>query len=180
MKRWLHIVWVWLALLVLPGCGTNPEELLAARWSEVAWTYEKLDRLPERQRFDGISIDAFEEHRLVYHEAEYWHFRPDRSFVIALGDGSSRHGRWRLKGRGHILTLRYADGNVEVYDVKELDEQRMVLTVDLGMEVRGIARLDFSRMGSGEPKRHASKLQPHRHAPLRACALTPLCKATPS
>ncbi len=134
--------------LALVGCGKSPEEFLVHKWEEVRWSYEKTDRTRrEIQRFDGIRIDAFEGRFIRHHEAEYWWFKEDRSFAIALEQGTILKGRWRLKGRGHILTLRYEDGAVEVYDIKELNGRQMVLNLDLGMEVRGIARLDFSRDG---------------------------------
>ncbi len=144
-----------LLCLTMQACTSDPEALLVNKWKEVEWAYERIDRSPaDGQRFDGVRIAAFEERRIVRHETEYWQFRPDRSFSILLEDGSTRTGRWRLKGRGHILTLRYADGGTEVYDVKELNQGALVLNLDLGMEVRGIARLVFSPV-SVDPARQA-------------------------
>lgn len=125
------------------------------KWQEIRWSYEKLDQpRPEVQRIDGIRLEVFEQRTIAHHEAEYWSFHSDRSFHIALRDGARRTGRWRLKGRGHILTLRYADGTVEVYDVKEIDRERLVLNLDLGMEVRGIARLEFARQENTSSPTH--------------------------
>lgn len=153
--RWIPILAF--ALLFVLGCGEDPEDLLANRWEESSWFYEKLDQPPnEVRRFEGIRIEAFEGRTVVRHEAEYWRFSPDRTFEIALKDGSVRSGRWRLKGRGHILTLRYSSGDVEVYDVKKLTRDELVLHFDMGMEIRGIARLGFSRMKEGFKPRESS------------------------
>lgn len=143
--RWLPLVG-FLHLFVL-GCGDNPEDLIVSRWEESSWIYELIDRHPyEVRRVDGIRLDVFDERTVTRHEAEYWNFRADRTFEIQLKDGTKRTGRWRLKGRGHILALRYAGGEVEVYDVKELSDDELVLNFDMGMEIRGIARLGFSRV----------------------------------
>lgn len=136
---------MFVASSLLLACGQSPEELLAKQWVETSWKFEKLDESPqELRRFDGIRIQAFEKHEFFRHESEYWRFYPDHRFEIALEDGRRQLGRWRLKGRGHVLTLRYEHGEVEAYDIKELSPSQLVLHVHLGMEVRGIARLTFS------------------------------------
>lgn len=130
----------------------DPEELLQNRWREVSWSYEKFDgkERPGAAAIDGIRFAPDAERTVVRHEAESWLFAADRSVAIRLKDGGHVEGRWRLKGRGHVLTIRYDGGALEVYDVKELDEQRLVLNSDLGMEVRGIARLEFRRAEASE------------------------------
>jgi hypothetical protein len=154
------------ALLFALGCGEDPEDLLANRWEESSWFYEKLDQPPnEVRRFEGIRIEAFEGRTVVRHEAEYWRFFSDRSFEIALKDGTQRSGRWRLKGRGHILTLRYSSGEVEVYDIKTLTPDELVLHFDMGMEIRGIARLGFSRTRGVEQQREGSARNQHGPVP---------------
>lgn len=137
--------------LFASACGSNPEERLLDRWQEVSWSYEKIDvdARARVERIDGIRFQPDADRRVVRHEAEYWEFSPDRTVEIALRDGRRVEGRWRLKGRGHVLTIRYGDGAMEVYDVKELDDDRLVLNSDLGMELRGIARLEFRRLPSG-------------------------------
>lgn len=147
MVRWRWFLLLCFLHLFVLGCGDNPEDLLVSRWEESTWVYELIDRHPDDvKRVDGIRLGAFEERTVARHEAEYWQFRADRSFEIRLDDGTVRSGRWRLKGRGHILTLRYASGEVEVYDIKELGGDELVLNFDMGMEIRGIARLGFSRV----------------------------------
>lgn len=133
-------------LALATGCGPSPEELIAEKWVESSWSYEKLDRpTDEMRRFEGIRIAAFEGRAVFRHEAEYWRLYPDGRFEISLSSGEMLRGRWRLKGRGHILTLRHERGGVEVFDVKDISADRLVLNFDLGMEVRGVGSLTFRR-----------------------------------
>jgi hypothetical protein len=138
--------------VLLGGCGEHPEQLLAGRWRESGWEYEKLaTKAPLTSKWiDGIDLPAFAESRVVRHEAEYWEFMPGRDLIIAKRDGTHLKARWRLKGRGHVLTVRTSDKEFEVYDVKQLDRDQLVLNYDVGMEVRGIARLTFRRIDNTE------------------------------
>jgi len=122
------------------------------RWQESGWEYEKLAGKPAvtTKWIDGIDLPAFSERRVVHHEAEYWDFSPNGSLLIKKRDGSRLLARWRLKGRGHVLTVRAPQAEFEVYDVKQLDRSELVLNYDVGMEVRGIARLTFRRLQDGE------------------------------
>ncbi len=148
------------------GCGQDPESLLTTRWEESSWQYEKVDRVPDEvRRFGGIRIGAFEEHTARRHISEYWQFFSDRSFEIGLADGTVTKGRWRMKGRGHILTLRHENGDVEVYDVKLLTEDGLVLHFDLGMELRGIARLEFLRSKDESAQRPRQERTAKNEAP---------------
>ena len=134
--------------LLLVGCG-SPEELLTERWVETSWSFEKASGSRASARREGIRMQALEGHRYFRHEAEYWRFHPDRTFEIKLENGEKQVGRWRLKGRGHVLTLRYASGHQEAFDVRELSEDELVLHAHAGMEARSVARLAFKRAEGG-------------------------------
>ena len=135
------------ALVVLcQACEGGPEAQLVGRWQQSGWAYEKLDSPEARPECSyGRHIEAFEGRSIARHEVEYWEATDDGMLEVVLSNGTHRMGRWRLKGRGHMLTIRYGDGSVEVYDIKELDTARLTLRFDLGVEVRGIARFDFRR-----------------------------------
>ncbi len=143
---------LWGASFMCVGCGEHPERLLMGRWRESGWEYEKLAGKPAvtTKWIDGIDLPAFSPRRIVHHEAEYWDFSPNGSLLIKKLDGTSALARWRLKGRGHVLTVRAPQAEFEVYDVKQLDRREMVLNYDVGMEVRGIARLTFQRVEDAE------------------------------
>ena len=118
--------------------------------------------MTEGKWIDGIDLPGFADRRVIRHEAEYWEFSPDGRLVIAKRDGSRLRTRWRLKGRGHVLTVRDPNEGFEIYDVKALDRNELVLNYDVGMEVRGIARLTFRRIEDNENRveRSAPSEQP--------------------
>lgn len=129
--------------LLLAGCNASPEQLLTRRWREAAWHYEKLD-IPTGT-LDARELARQHDRRIVRHESEYWEFRPDGTLLISTRSGEKLTRRWHLKGRGHVLTIQDdRGGELEVYDIKELNEQTLVLHYDIGLEVRGIAQLSFA------------------------------------
>jgi hypothetical protein len=126
-------------------------------WKEVDSRYEKVvvDRddapvgPPVGRWNDGVRSREYPDRHVVRHDSEYWNFRPRGEVDVVSERGEVVHGRWRLKGRGHAMTLRFPqfDG-FEVYNIEELDEHEMVLHYDVGVEARGIARLTFRRITS--------------------------------
>lgn len=143
----------------LLACRTNPERSLEGCWKQVDSRYEKVDVDdngdpvgPAVGRWnDGVRSREYPDRRVVRHDSEYWRFSSGGDVAIAAQDGGVSHGRWRLKGRGHVLTLRFPPGDgFEVYNIEELDEHELVLHYDVGVEARGIARLTFHRVASGD------------------------------
>jgi hypothetical protein len=150
----MRLGWVFAALWTacLLGCGPHPESVLTGRWREADWRYEKYDGYDPKhaQWLDGIEFPRDDTGRIVRHQAEYWEFSPNGGLVISKRDGSKVRAEWRLKGRGHVLSIRTKDAHqVELYDVEELNENELVLNYDIGMEVRGIAKLTFRRFAEG-------------------------------
>lgn len=134
----------------LAGCGLHPESALVGSWQESDWRYERLDDHDGVMGTwtDGVRLREYPDRRVTRHEAERWEFRRDGEVHIVARDGSRMRGRWRLKGRGHVMTLRFPDSHsFEVYRIQDLDEDRLILHYDVGMEARGIARLEFRRAG---------------------------------
>ena len=138
-----------LVAAVVTACVSKPEKMLMGCWTETSWTYEKVDDVggpgPDALWNDGVRIRDYPDRQVVRHEAELWHFRPRGDLEIRYFDGTVTDARWRLKGRGHVLTIRHGGDGFEVYDIKELSGDELILNYDMGMEVRGIARLEFAR-----------------------------------
>lgn len=131
------------------ACGGSPEKVLLGCWTETAWAYEKADDdggLPMTRWSDGIRGHEYPDRQVLRHESELWHFRPRGELEIRHLDGAVTVANWRLKGRGHVLTIRHDAERFEVYDIKELTRKELILNFDMGMEVRGIARLEFARV----------------------------------
>lgn len=126
-------------------------------WKEVDSRYEKVDVDDEGEPVgppvgrwnDGVRSREYPDRLVHRHDSEYWSFEPGGDVALVSQNGGVSHGRWRLKGRGHALTLRFPkDDGFEVYNIEELDEDQMVLHYDVGVEARGIARLTFNRVTS--------------------------------
>jgi hypothetical protein len=138
--------------VVATACGSAPEQQLLGCWTETEWSYERADdngngKSPNaRSRWgDGIRLHAYPDRQVIRHEAEVWEFRPHGELHMRRLDGAIGHAKWRLKGRGHVLTIWHDEEHFEVYDIKELSRDELILHFDMGMEVRGIARLEFAR-----------------------------------
>lgn len=137
--------------LACVACANSPEKALVGCWKEVDARYEKLpnDGRVNRLWSDGVRVRDYPTRDILRHEAEAWEFRPGGEVQILGRNGKATKGRWRLKGRGHVMTVRFPTTQAfEVYDIKELDQDRLVLHYDSGMEVRGVARLEFRRQPS--------------------------------
>jgi hypothetical protein len=145
------VLGLWALACALTGCATSPEQLLIGSWREVDWRYETLSAF-ERESFTDTSLDH-SGNGMERHEGEHWEFMPGGKLKISRRGHEQRTARWQLKGRGHLLQLRSGSATEgEVYEIEELRGDRLVLHYDIGMEVRGIARLRFERktaLGSG-------------------------------
>ncbi|WP_143961030.1 lipocalin-like domain-containing protein [Litoribacter populi] len=116
--------------------SNNPENIIIGDWEEAAWTYEKANE-PSMFYYDLTTVRK--------HEAENWIFGDDNTIIFMKNDEVVGKGKWILKGRGHILKLTHEDGHVERYDIKELNDNELILNFDIGMESRGIAKLTFKK-----------------------------------
>jgi hypothetical protein len=137
--------------LALGACGESPALLIEGCWSEADWRYERADpgaRAAGRGS-DDATLYAYPDRRVERHVAEVWAFRHDGTLAMVFPEGRRKEATFRLKGRGHILAVRRpAMPGAEVYRIVELDPDRLVLQYDVGVEVRGIARLTFRREGA--------------------------------
>jgi hypothetical protein len=128
--------------------------MLVGCWRESEWKFERVDGdVRSMGRWsDGVRLRAYPDRLVAQHEAETWVFRDDRILEIVSRSGQRKRARYRLKGRGHMLTLRPSGASgLEVYKLEDLDGDRLVLDYDVGMEVRGIARLTFERVPAEDP-----------------------------
>ncbi len=137
-------------LIVLLTSGTpSPDNLLRGTWQEESWEYEKVN---QSEKMDSVSGREIAEHvkqliaqNLVVHRAEQWRFRPDGTLHLLSDQNTTRQLSWKMKGRGHILVLRYDDRMEESYTIAELTDDRMVLHFYTEMQARGIAKITFTR-----------------------------------
>ena len=128
----------------------SPEHAIIGTWNERSWQYEKVNarsdlKILQAQDTMAQSVkDQLGKH-LVIHSAEVWQFRRDGSLLLH-GRDTTKQVRWKLKGRGHILELEYANKVIEHYNLTELTSSRMALNFDSDIQVKGIAKLTFDNI----------------------------------
>lgn len=128
--------------ILLISSTHNPENAILGEWKENKWEYEKVDKPTQ----DSIEFkDVLVEQNLIIHKAETWTFLP-KGRLRLTGEKLDKTVSWRIKGRGHILELRYDNNITEHYNLTELGDTKMVLNFELDMQVRGIARLTFEKL----------------------------------
>ncbi|MBX2915005.1 MAG: hypothetical protein KF856_07015 [Cyclobacteriaceae bacterium] len=128
----------------------NPEELILGNWTEKAWQYEKVSNPNELHRKHSVDTmaqsvkDQLGKH-LIIHSAETWHFNSHGKLLLRGAD-TVKMVNWKVKGRGHILELEYANQVIEHYNITELTSTRLVLNFDSDIQVKGIAKLTFDNL----------------------------------
>jgi hypothetical protein len=130
----------------------SPEERIIGTWNEKSWEYEKVRRVEDLEKIrsrDTVSQAVKDElgKHLIIHSAEVWEFLPGGTLLLR-GPNATRRVTWTLKGRGHILELRYANNVTEHYNLTELSNDKMVLNFDSDIQVKGVAKLSFNKTAS--------------------------------
>ncbi|MCC5918602.1 MAG: hypothetical protein JJU02_14870 [Cryomorphaceae bacterium] len=139
-------------VLLTQWVSDPPSKVILGTWKEKEWKYEVINTGTMVEGFADNNVKILPEYLqnriredVIVHQAETWVFKPGNVLLLEKESGEIIEAEWRLKGRGHILYIRYLDGSFEFYDIKELTEKEMVINFDIGMEVRGVARLTFTR-----------------------------------
>jgi hypothetical protein len=129
------------------NAAPSPESIIVGEWKEVAWEYEKVDKTIDSVKYKHLSeeVKKIAGQNLVIHEAETWQFLPNRRLRL-VSDQGEKIVSWRIKGRGHILQLRYDNHEEEIYNLTQLDENKMVLNFEIDLQARGIAKLTFEKV----------------------------------
>ncbi len=126
----------------------SPEALISGTWEEVEWEYEKVNYVDGKKELT-ITGEQKKEicSRLVIHHDPVWHFEgPDRLLKIGEAGETAEQLSWNVKGRGNILELKGAEG-VEDYQIAELTKDKMVLYFNFDLQIRGIIKVTFKRIG---------------------------------
>ncbi len=126
----------------------SPEKTIIGQWKEQKWEYEKVNRVngaaPLRP-YTSEETRYLAAQNLVIHESEKWTFLPGGKLKLS-GRNSERIVAWHIKGRGHVLELRYDDNETETYNLTRLNDRQMVLNFESDVQVRGIAKLTFEKV----------------------------------
>lgn len=147
----LIIFSVFYSIFFLSSKLQHPEKLLIGTWQEVSWTYEKADSYNGKNHHSADYIDEVIKHEiskdLVIHKSEKWTFSGKSDLYLHKESGEDVHAKWRLKGRGHILKMLYDDGQtIELYNIKELTEDKLVIHFENEIQARGIVKIEFKKV----------------------------------
>ncbi len=151
MKLWTIYCSIFIIILsgfvLMVSSNPHPEDTISGKWEEVSWKYEKVNK-PDKatiRDYSSAEIKQMIGQDLVIHEAEKWTFLPNGRLQLE-GNNDTKTVEWRIKGRGHILQIKYDGGVVENYNITFLNNSQLVLNFDLEVKAKGIAQLTFNRI----------------------------------
>jgi hypothetical protein len=132
-------------IFTLMSFSQSPEKKIVGLWSEKSWEYERVNKVGDTNSKEITDdVKKIIGQHLLIHEAETWQFLPNGKLLLKSGS-TERLVDWKIKGRGHILQLKYDDNIVENYNLTELDNNTMILNFDSEIQARGIAKLTFEK-----------------------------------
>lgn len=122
----------------------HPEILLRGHWKEIAWNYERVDKINKQLDLDDEVKQEISKN-LMIHQTEKWIFKKN-SKLILKAKNKTTYLKWKLKGRGHILKLKYENGMNEFYQIKELTKNKLILHFENDIHARGIVKISFKKL----------------------------------
>lgn len=126
---------------------SSPEETILGEWEEIIWEYEMGHKKGNTESLENaVSNDVKKQlgKHLVIHSSEKWEFFKDGRLKL-IGDNFERIVFWNLKGRGHVLEIKYDDGITEHYNITKLNKNTLVLNFESEIQTRGLAKLTFGK-----------------------------------
>jgi len=135
------------SFMMLISATPDPERQILGEWKEVKWEYEKVNLTDE----NGAALLHIPDEvkrsigqHLVIHEAETWTFLPNGRLRLS-SETMEKEVTWRMKGRGHILQIKYDRNTTENYVVERLKDGTLCLQFETDIQARGIAKLTFEK-----------------------------------
>ena len=125
----------------------HPEKAILGEWKEVSWTYERIGKGNHKSGIIDLETSVKQEisKDLIIHESEKWRFSPNAKLTLLKKTQAPHRIKWRLKGRGHVLKLTYANNLTEYYNIHELTDRKMVLHFENEVHARSIVKIVFRR-----------------------------------
>lgn len=121
---------------------SSPEKIILGEWKETEWRYDKA--VAFAADIAAASRTNTGQPEFSFHKAEDWSFLPDGRLRLFIA-GKEELLTWRIKGRGHVLQIKYGNERTENYQLTVLNNERMILNAESDMQARGIAQLIFER-----------------------------------
>lgn len=150
MKFWLGL-FIILALfttsITLLFCTQSPENKIMGQWEEVSWDIERLDVDPKNLHQDFTNLQRKEIYKdLIIHDAEIWDFKPKNKLLLNTKDQKPTQLKWAIKGRGHVLELKYQNKKTESYQLHLLNEDELVVYFNFDLQIRGVVKVTFKKI----------------------------------
>lgn len=126
----------------------TPEQLISGKWETVGWEFERINRntatldhkLLEHNRNELYS-------NRMFHKGKEWEFCTQNVLMLKQDESlNDRKINWFLKGRGHILELKYPNGKNESYHVHILTKDAMVVYYNFDLEKRGSVKITLKKI----------------------------------
>lgn len=127
----------------------HPDTLIVGSWEEKYWQYVKANDSNKKDSLNSVYIDEVVKEKiskhLVIHKSEEWIFKKNATLIIRKKGSENTIAKWVLKGRGHVLKITYKDNLTELYRLKEINKNKLVLHFENNMHVRGIVEIHLKR-----------------------------------
>lgn len=125
----------------------HPGRLLNGTWKEVAWTYEKVNHQKGLRHRAALSEEVRDDitQGLYIHRSETWIFSGKNQLTLHKPKATDVNVKWSLKGRGHILKLKYPDRPAEYYQIRVLSDSTLVLHFENDTHARGIVKIELKK-----------------------------------
>lgn len=148
MKFWLGnlcIILLFTGAISVLYHAKSPEKTLLGKWEEVAWEFERvnIDSALINNDFEKLQRNEIYKN-LIIHNAEIWEFSPEKK--LFLNNNLISHINWAIKGRGHVLELKYGNSKSESYQVHQLTDDKLIVFFNFDLQIRGTVKMTFKKI----------------------------------
>lgn len=127
----------------------HPETFILGSWKEDFWQYGKTKEYAQPDTVNRIFLEEFIREKiskhLVIHQSEEWIFKENSVLLIRKNNTDDVTAKWILKGRGHILKIMYKDNPPELYRIKEISGNELVLHYENSIHINGTVKIYLKR-----------------------------------
>jgi hypothetical protein len=123
--------------LYVAACEYNPERSIVGDWKAISHEYVKSDA--------GAAMSHLESNNAELPAADTWRFNENNTLYFIKGDKVIDSAEWKLKGRGHLVSILYHERATEKYQIRQLSKEELVIYYNLKKDIRAIAKIEFQR-----------------------------------
>ncbi|WP_313386412.1 hypothetical protein [Chishuiella sp.] len=128
--------------------GRRTEDNILGSWHKESLEFERVN-YEDHQIKSYISQIQDKEigHELMIDNVDNLVFEKDSQLKIKNNEKQQKDKlSWKLKGRGNIIEIKdLTTNNKESYQVQELSKDKLVVYINLDLQVRGIVKITFTK-----------------------------------